>query len=129
VLLSFVSAGIHNALAEISFESHRVNTRDVSMTMSLVIEYFNVVEHALPVWFEIDIEAVVCPFVLQAPEEPFSHRVVVTVTRFAVAGGDYQQSARVWNSASARTVPTLRYSYRRLQFLREFTFEVQSRLC
>jgi hypothetical protein len=47
----------------------------------------------------------VCPFVLQAPEEPFGHRVVVTVNRSAVAGGDHPQSARVWNSASARTEP------------------------
>ena len=31
----------------------------------------------------------VCPFVLQAPEEPFGHRVVVTVNRSVVAGGDH----------------------------------------
>ena len=44
------------------------------MPMLPVIEDFNVVEHALSVWLEIGIDAVVCLFVLQAPEEPFGHQ-------------------------------------------------------
>jgi len=49
------------------------------MPTTLVVEDLDVVEHALPGCFEIGIDAMVCPFVLQAPEEPFGHGVVVTV--------------------------------------------------